>query len=399
MKSVCNENIGILPLLMVAKTYMGFIMNNSPYHFSFSVVLIPIIWLYVIINYKKYILNKSVSFYLSFFIIAFFFLIISLTDSFFYGKSTLLDISFFFILASMPLEEKKKTFEIFFNFGTILLVFSIIEYFLFVLFGAGIILTTFDRGESFVKDSLVMQGLFNFYSLNSNDLMRFQSLFREPGHLGQCAGLMMLLWGRVNSKKLLVWFVAGMMSMSFFFYVFLLLVVAYHFRLIFKMKTLKSRNYLKSYLLIIVMIVGAIYILPRDLKEILFLRAENMIEAKGDNRSSDELNHALVKMVDNGKLMGYGATSFYKNEMSTDNTGIKADLYKIGFIGVGLVLICYLILINSFHISSSQKFYWFLFFLILYYNADIKFELYINILLFYIFLQPKQYIFYGKTSN
>ena len=397
MKISSIRKIEILPLLLVIKTYMGFIMTTSPYHISFGVVILPLIWLYVIYNYEKYFTRKSKYYVFAFLILSFYFSMVALFDNYGYGKGTLFDISLFFIFVCMPAYERKKTFEYFFDFGTVLLFLAIIEYILFVVFGVGLILDTFDRGEMAAKESLYMQGLFNYYCLDSIDLMRFQSLFREPGYLGQCAGLVLILWERVNTKKILVWLIAGIMSMSLFFYVFCFIVACYHLMIKKYTNVSAVANKIKIFIVIVLICTVSFYFIPNEYKDILQSRIETIQETKTDNRSTAELNFALEKMFKEGNVTGYGATSFYKNNMNENNTGLKADLYILGVLGVIIILICHIMVLAGTPSSNKNKYLCFLFFIILYYNADVKYELYVHLLLFEIFLN-QNCLFYGKVS-
>ena len=373
-----KQNSTILPILLVIKVYTAFLMTNSFYSIGILGKLqIFFIWIvYFFLYYKK--IKYSVHFLQSFAVVTFYFLIVYLLDMEYSNKAILYDISLVYVFLSLSKECQVKTFRYFVGFGTILLFFSMIEYVLF-LTGRGILLGTFDRGENEYSELPVSQGLFNYYIITQKSFFRFQSLFREPGYLGQCAGLVFLYWGRIPLKQSIIWLIAGLMTVSLFFYLFLIIsipVLIYFNSGRFKGSAPKVRNIF----FIVLLLSGALLLVPDDVAEVVEQRVEVLADEGTDNRSTASFNMELSKMVENGDILwGLGAESYYRKGFAWGNTGMKGDLYKFGIFGVSLVVLAFAILMMAFKATRSVKFLCVVFFILLYYNGDMKYALYIYI--------------------
>lgn len=368
----------LLPALLVIKVYTGFLLTNSYYSIGiFGKLQIFFIWIiYFLLYYRK--INSSPRLFLSFMVVLLYFGMVYLMDMDYTNKAILYDISLVYIFLSLSTECQIKTFRYFIGFGSILLVFSIIDYVFFIT-GHGIILGEFDRGENEYTELPVYQGLFNYYIITERSYFRFQSLFREPGYLGQCAGLIFLYWGKIPLKQSIIWLIAGIMTVSMFFYVFLLL----SFLVLFISnigKSNKIKIMLRNLMLILCILSAAIMVVPEEVVDVLGHRVELMKDEKTDNRSTESFNIELSKMAENGEiLLGRGTSTFYQKGYGWGNTGIKGDLYKFGVFGVTLVIIAFAIMVTSYSVSFKTKAFAVLFFSLLYYNGDIKYALFIYI--------------------
>lgn len=353
-------------------------MDTSFYSVGiFNKIVIFIIWIYFFGAYhnkdKDHIRKKS------FYLALCFFGITYLLDMEYYNKSILYDISLVYIFVFMKYVDQKATVRCFVSFGSVLLVCSMLEYVLYNFLGLGITLGTFDRGESEVEMQPVIQGIFNYYLVTDYSFYRFQSLFREPGYLGQCAGLILLFWGKIPLRYSIIWLVAGLMTVSLFFYVFLFLAIPmmFYIQIGGNVKLKLKWNYI--FLLILVLAIF-VYIAPDGVKDTIADRLA-MYEADGkDNRSTVAFNIALFDLFQGPRcLWGAGATSFYKLGYAWGNTGIKEDIYKFGIIGIVVVLSAFYLLIKSYYLKSKAVFMVFMTFVLFYYNADIKYALHIYI--------------------
>ena len=352
---------------------------------ALNILLIFVIWIafFLYINNSK---NRIKEIRLSFSLVFIYFVVVYLLDTDYSNKMVLYDMSLVYIFAALTLHDRLKTFNYFVNFGTILLVFSIIEYLLYFGLGKGVILASFDRGEDENVETLVLQGLFNYYIFDTRFLLlRFQSLFREPNYLGQCAGLVLLNYSRLPLKKTAVWLVAGIMSVSMFFYVFMLFIppIIYIMRQKNHVVTKLNPKYIIG---ILIFLMISVCLMPQEVKEIVSDRVEHFLEEGNDKRTTKSFNEDLSMMLDSeDAFWGYGATSFYKNGYAFGNAGIKAELYKYGVIGVGIVVIAFILLAQSFKTKKKLKILVTLIFILYYYNnSDIKYALYTYIPLLHI---------------
>ncbi len=367
-----------LPILLVIKVYTGFLMTNSYYSIGiFGKLQIFFIWMVFFFSYFRKI-KPLPSVVLSFSLVTIYFLGVYLMDMDYSNKAILYDISLVYIFLSLSRECQIQTFRYFIGFGTILLLLSIIDY-LFFITGHGIILGEFDRGESETSELPVYQGLFNYYIITERSYFRFQSLFREPGYLGQCAGLVFLYWGKIPLKQSIIWLIAGLMTVSMFFYVFL--IISIPILLFINRGKSKTSNFKLRYIIIIFcLLTAAVMAAPDELLEFMGHRVEVFAEEGSDNRSTATFNMELTQMVNSGEIIwGRGTSSFYQKGYAWGNTGIKGDLYKFGIWGVSIVIIAFALMVRSFKASITTKLLIVLFFVLLFYNGDIKYALFIYI--------------------
>lgn len=287
-------------------------------------------------------------------------------------------ISIYFLLSFFlfKYEMKDQVVHYFIMLTTCLFSFSLVEY-VFHLLGQDFIMAPYlERGED--SGQIYAQGIFNLYRLNVI-VPRFQGLFKEPGHLGVCAGLLLYSWRKLSNYQRIVWTISGLLSLSLAFY-----ILAFG-ALLFNMSKLNVKQTVLS-LSIIILCGLEIYSFTSEIvDEMIIMRVEEYIE-DGDNRSTADFNIELTKMFNTERyLYGYGNERFFASGYSWGNAGVKVDLYKYGCIGVLIIFIMSLLLILKNRYSSLKyKLLCIVLFCMCYYSGDIKFALYFWLILFYV---------------
>lgn len=287
-------------------------------------------------------------------------------------------ISFYFILTFFLLDNRMKSYllSLFLSLATVLFFCALFEYILY-LFGVDYILAPFlERGED--SEQFYAQGIFNLYRLNVL-VPRFQGLFKEPGHLGVCAGLLIFAWRKLTLFQRIVWMTSGILSLSLAFYILAFVALLYN---ISKYSFMKSLMGLSSVIIVSIIIYNS----TKDIaNEMIFGRIEEYIE-EGDNRSTSDFNNDLASMFDSSSwIYGYGSEKFFSSGYAWGNAGIKVDIYKYGCVGVGILLMMGFILSSLIHVETKKdRLVCILLFLMCYYSGDIKFGLYFWLILYFI---------------
>ena len=217
---------------------------------------------------------------------------------------------------------KQQVFDVFVKSFSFLLLLSLIEYLIFMFTGVGMELGIVYRSNYYPHYHLIL-------NLIKVAKMRYQFIAAEPGDIGTLCGFLLFILDGLKQyrKQLYVFILAGLVSLSFAFYVFFALFILWN----------TSRIKLKQIVifLVLTLIVGAI-MYERIEQYIIFRYTEEQY----DNRSSDSFDVEFEKYVKTSNFMvgkGYGATD--KREDFSNVVGIKRELYEVGLIGV-LCIFC-----------------------------------------------------------
>lgn len=243
----------------------------------------------------------------------------------------------FAIFGSAFLTVNNKIRELSFYYFTkvfsIFLLLGIIE-FLFYLKGYFIPLGITERSITNGKYTLV-QGFFNFFSLYSKDMIRFQSMAEEPGLIGTLCALMVFVIDRkVFRKEFYVFIVSGFLTFSMAFFI---LISLYFMTQLRNIRTL----------IYIILIFGALcgvydtYKHTHIVKHYITRRFEK--GRSGDNRVTREFDNYFRQkfMCSKNVFVGEGVKVMYRKRSIFNRTGGNAG-GKVMFLQIGLFGICLL---------------------------------------------------------
>lgn len=345
--------------------------------------------------YKKILFKRRILIYL------FFLLCLSVFQYVYNSNFLLLSgiefISFYAIVTFFSSNYKVKGFilSFFLLVATWLFFFALIEY-IFYLLGIDYILAPYlERGED--SGQVYAQGLLNLYRLDTIT-PRFQGLFKEPGHLGVCAGLLIFAWKKLNCFQRLVWTLSGILSLSLAFYILASVALLYN---VVRLSICKSLMTMCGVAIIILIAYNGLF---KDIADAMIINRVETYAEEGDNRSTGDFNSELVSMFDSSKwIYGYGAEHFFSSGYAWGNAGIKVDIYKYGCVGVIIILMMGFIMSSLIQTSTmKERFACFILFVMCYYSGDIKFGLYFWLILCFVFdkhIKKLTYRYYENSSN
>ena len=360
--------------------------------YLFCIGILLQIWLL-----KRYKFNQKIQINKKILLYLFFLLCLSIFQGITHSNLILLSgtefISFYFILTFFLLDNRMKSYllSLFLLLATLLFFCALVEYILY-LFGIDYILAPFlERGED--SGQFYAQGIFNLYRLNVL-IPRFQGLFKEPGHLGVCAGLLIFAWRKLTLFQRIVWMISGILSLSLAFYILAFVALLYN---------ASKYSFSKSLLVLgsVVTLSIVIYNSAKDIAdEMIFARISEYIE-EGDSRTTKDFNNDLSSMFDSSSwIYGYGSEKFFSSGYAWGNAGIKVDIYKYGCVGVGILLVMGFILSSLIHTEiKKDRLICILLFLMCYYNGDIKFGLYFWIILYFVLDKHINFLSYSHYEN
>ena len=289
--------------------------------------------------------------------IAFFYLI-TVFYILFGGKSgykvpTHVELSIFLLLLCLPKEL----------YILVLLKFERIITFIFI-FGISIyIISYFLKLPSFNIPPLNPSKLGN-YQVRIFDLQlidytvyntrKFMSIFDEPGVIGTFLALL-ISYRKINLNKLrdVILIVGGLLSFSLAFYIVFFINLIYN-------KTFNIKFYL-----IFFIIFGVFYFFkPAFINEVLFDRfiiGESISVV--DNRTTEDFDLKYKEFVNKGGsslILGLGPNSItdLSKEIDLNISSYKSTVYRIGIIGVALIIIFYFL--STLKITNSIR-GWFFF--------------------------------------
>lgn len=236
------------------------------------------------------------------------------------------------ILMFLLLREdlKLRIFDAFINVMAVLMLFSMVEYLLYLF--SGFRYVVFDN-LIYLDERPMVQTFFNLMYPESPygfgglfRFFRFQSLADEPGGVGTIMGF--LLFATVGNPKYkrqyIVFWMAGLLSFSLAFYVmaFVHLIVS-----------MRTRNNW-AFLLLFVVIAVLAYSLFGDVFNYLVIdRVSGNDVSEIDNRTSEQLNRDLLSAFQDGSIL-------FGHEHVVES-GLRGALYNKGLIAVLSLVLCY----------------------------------------------------------
>lgn len=188
------------------------------------------------------------------------------------------------------------------------------------------------------------EGLFftNYYFFIQldHDLIRFYSVFDEPGVLGTLASLI-LLGSKYNFKKIenIFILIGGMLTFSLAFYIVTL--YGYFFNLIIEKKYRESLIFL-----LIFSLIAPLLILSEAFNFLVVDRLKNIHESI-DSRAGDSLDYFYNNFISTSKFFYGEPLNFFNNNPSLmGGQGYKYFVIEYGVIGVVLLFLLYIFLID-----------------------------------------------------
>lgn len=210
-----------------------------------------------------------------------------------------------------------------------------------------------DAGQVFVH------GLFSM--INVGEIFyRFQSIFDEPGRVGTLCGFMLFIldYNRYR-KEFIVFLIAGILSLSLAYYVFL---VIFLFIYIFSIRSLRQI----ILLLCVAITFGVAYSYNKDAFDVGVFDRISVGYENGtlDNRTKDSAKSKLITDFNNGDIywIGHGLNA----SLGNGNAGLFSRYYSIGIIGIILLFITYNSLLFTHNYSSNRMLLFFVFWLSFY---------------------------------
>lgn len=278
-----------------------------------------------------------------------------------------------FIFCSLPFKLQMNSFDCIVKLGAILLFCGILEFVLYTYFGISFLLAeAVERGEE--STQMYAHGIFNVFQLGEL-IPRFQCLFREPGFLGICAGLLLFKFQNLSWKVSLIWLFSGILSLSLAFYALAFVAFLYH---IFITKILFKPHYLITGTIIVAVLSVVLWDILNDA---IFLRIQDYIEY-GDNRTTADLDRDLFKMFASSDFwFGYGYNNFAESGYVFGNAGIKAELYKYGIFNVCFFFMFFYLLLCAYPFTLKQRLFLLFLYALCSYNGDTKYAFHIYLIL------------------
>lgn len=247
---------------------------------------------------------------------------------------------------------KLYVFDVFIKVLCIFFFLSIIEYYVFLLTGKGIVLGIVFRGDS------------PHYHLLLNVIkivkMRYQFLAAEPGDIGTPCGFLLFILDGVKQykKQLYMIIIVGLTSLSFAFYVFFVMYLVWNASRINANKVVT--------LIFLVMFVG-IFMHGRIEQYII----QRYSEEQYDNRSSDSFDVEFGRYIKSNDVWfgkGYGSTD--KIDDFSNVVGLKRELYEVGLIGIIFVFLAFSIPYFRLNKMTFKLFVFFMVFWLSYYQRS-----------------------------
>lgn len=374
-----NIEYKYLIYLFIILTFLSLVAPFSYYHLfkgSVQIIYVLTIGITFITFCQKGISKKSYLCCISFFIVLLYlnFTSISVGGSIDGYQSFML---FFLFVAWMllPVDYKRLIQNSVIKILAILLLFSLIEYLLFVFLGLGFRLGQVVRVED-AGSQYYHHLIFNLVKVNFIVVPRFQFIFDEPGRLGTlCALIFYILNGTKYHKQQLIFLISGLFTFSLAFYC--LIVVSFVLLNITKFS-------LSKYLLFGIILVAAYYYLKEYVEALIISR----IEKKGVQRTTGSFDLAFARMLNSNDIYwGYGLTAPLPeaSEAEGDTVGLFREIYRTGIIGVVLRLLQYIYSIFLFNKINFRSIGFVIVFLLSYYQRA---HIYDMIYLVFIFPFP-----------
>lgn len=272
-----------------------------------------------------------------------------------YGYQYFLSLPVIICFLLLPQKNKVQIQNVFIKGFAILIAISLFEYVTYLLTGRALIQREVLRIES--------DGVQYFYHLlfnlvkYDNLIPRFQFVCDEPGRLGTlCVFLVFLTHNTNYRKEQIVFLLAGLFSLSFAFYVLLALSLSYF---------LKSNFVTILFFLVILGI--CFYCFQESIEKLIFARLENF-----EGRETYSMKVAISRMfANNEEWFGYGISAPMPDGAGEGNTvGVIRELYKVGVIGIVIVLLQYVYMLIKFNDKTFRTLMFIVIFLASYYQRS-----------------------------
>lgn len=278
-----------------------------------------------------------------------------------YGYQYFLSLPVIICFLLLPQKNKLQIQNVFIKGFAILIAISLFEYVIYLSTGRALIQREVLRVES--------DGVQYFYHLlfnlikYDNLIPRFQFVCDEPGRLGTlCAFLVFLTHNTNYRKEQIVFLLAGLFSLSFAFYVLLALSLLYF---------LKSKFVTMLFFLVILGII-CFYSFQESIEKLIFARLENF-----EGRETYSMKVAIERMfANNEEWFGYGISAPMPDGVGEGNTvGVIRELYKVGVIGIVIVLLQYVYILIKFNGKTFRTLMFVVIFLASYYQRSHIYDL------------------------
>lgn len=247
---------------------------------------------------------------------------------------------------------------------TIVVLLAIIEYIIGYITGVSVQLATvYNESSVFSRTSYFTHSFFNLYW--EGELQhRFQALTSEPGHLGAICGFMVgfLPFNKKYRKNILVFLLAGILSLSLAFYIYLLFIVIY--------KLIAKQIGFKLLFVLVTIVVATAYIFQEPIQKAIVERI--LYKDQVDNRTGDTANKFIENLFTSSETFyGVGNRTAYKGEEGSNqgNAGLKWKLYQYGVCGVGFYFLGMYFLYRRFRNRNVSMLFGILFFLLYFYSV------------------------------
>lgn len=326
----------LVVILMLLTIYFSLVANFSIYYiskvfwFGFSVVLFGFC---SIINSRMIALNNHFAYI---YLIGWgLFFIFQLLSSKLPSGAYFINLVEVCMILSLRKDILNKIVDLFVQSFSIFLVFSIIEYLIFLTTGYGIVL---DYVERVGYNQQFCQLVFNVFRIE-NSFPRFCSLVEEPGLLGTfCGFLLVILADKKEIKYKMAWFVffiSGILSFSFAF--FIMLFVYNIFRI-------KPKPFFISIALLFVS-----YLMFQDVFDSLLIDRIN--NENFEERTHDSFNRIFDRAYDQGSLwLGCGDIPD-SVKLEGVGAGAKVFIYQFGILSTVVLFLFY----NTLFVKISRK--------------------------------------------
>ena len=291
-------------------------------------------------------------------------------------------------------ESRAKVFDAFLIIMITLWCLSILEFLIYALIGKGIIVGMVERRFDATSGNtqVFVQTLFNLIRIDQN-LPRFQSLFEEPGGLGNVASLLLFLTGnnsRYRFAHIITW-LAGIFSFSLGFY---MLAATYLLGQTIRIKYLVVAGF-------VVAIFANTTLFMEYYDNLIVSRVEGKSLEEIDNRSSNELDIAMENSFKKGTIwLGNGGMLPKSFQYFGGVSGGKPFVYKYGvlftILTLGLYIIVFLKKAKKNKMAYRKQVMFILFFLLSFYKSAVLFMPF-YVLMF--FLYPYYYSLADIQNN
>lgn len=282
-------------------------------------------------------------------------------------------------ILTLNVKSRIKVFNVFLRATITILCLSLLEFVVFAITGQGIIIGFTERELTASGNSQAfIQTLFNLIDINQN-VPRFQSLYEEPGGVGNVAILILFLTSenpRYRFAHIISW-IAGVFSFSLGF---ILLAIVYILG-----QKIKIRN------IVLIALVLAIFVrvpfLMERYDQLILHRVQDRSIEEIDNRTNDVLDAALEKSIYDGSIwLGHGGVLPASFQSESGVSGAKPFIYKYGILLTVITLLFYIVFFlrtsSKYKISLRIRILFVVFLLLSFYKSAIVFQSYFVLMYF-----------------